>query len=79
MERLTRFSLSLKRPNISKKTEIFAALDFLIQCSLTSQEVLGRYRQGGAETDESTELFFIPAETVRQERYRQALWHKSAL
>ena len=54
-------------------------LDFLIQCSLTSQEVLGRYRQGGAETDESTELFFIPAETVRQERYRHALWHRSAL
>ena len=41
-----------------------AALDFLINVKVTSEEVLRLYKQGGLETDESTDLFFIPVDQV---------------
>ena len=61
---------------LEKKAEIFSALDFLIQSSLSSQEVLGRYREGGPETDESTQLFFVTVDTVRQDGLQEEMMER---
>ncbi|XP_076803570.1 uncharacterized protein LOC143447380 isoform X2 [Clavelina lepadiformis] len=37
---------------------------FLLKCSLTSDEIVTSFSKGGLETDESTELVFIPDEDV---------------
>ena len=38
--------------------------------------MLGRYREGGAETDESTELFFVPADTVREDGLQREMMER---
>jgi len=44
------------------------SLDFLIKCNVDSEEVLKLYKQGGIETDESTQLFFKSKDDVQNDQ-----------
>ena len=67
--RLCRFQKQDKR---KKLNVIFLALDFLIQCSADSTKIRELYDQGGEETDESTDLFFVKLKDIKSDKLEQS-------
>ena len=51
---------------------LFSALDFLIECDVDSETVRTLYNQGGSETDESTDLFFVDVEAITGDKLEQS-------
>ena len=50
---------------------IILALDFLIQCRADSKKIRELYDQGGEETDESTDLFFVKLEDIKSDKLEE--------
>ena len=46
----------------NRETGNRAVCYFTIKCSLNEEEILRSYRRGGSETDESSQLLFLPQE-----------------
>ena len=51
---------------------LFPALDFLIECDVDSETVRALYNQGGSETDESTDLFFVDVEAITGDKLEES-------
>lgn len=48
--------------------------EFYVSCSLTSDQVKGLYLKGGAEANESTDIFFVSRKNVLQLNQKSHLW-----